>query len=117
MSLESILLERRAEYCEALARALEKIITQLADMPEVQRVILFGSYAAGQRDLFTDLDLLVVMSSQQDFISRTAQLYQQMRVGVDIDLLVYTPEEFERQRQHGAGKLSPGVVDNFLGSC
>jgi predicted nucleotidyltransferase len=25
-------------------------------MPEVQQVILFGSYAAGRRDLFTDLD-------------------------------------------------------------
>ena len=116
MSLGSIVSERRAEYCETLARALERIVAHLAEMPEVERVILFGSYAAGQRDLFTDLDLLAVMISQQDFVNRTAQLYQQMRVGVDIDLLVYTPEEFERQR-HGASKLSPGVVDNFLGSC
>ncbi len=101
MSLDLILAQRRAEYAEALDRALSKIVAHLANMPEVEQVILFGSYAAGRRDLFTDLDLLVVMSSEQDFVRRTAELYQQVAAGVDLDLLVYTPEEFERLRQHG----------------
>jgi predicted nucleotidyltransferase len=101
MSLDLILAQRRAEYAEALDRALSKIVAHLANMPEVEQVILFGSYAAGRRDLFTDLDLLVVMSSEQDFVRRTAELYQQVAAGVDLDLLVYTPEEFERLRQRG----------------
>jgi predicted nucleotidyltransferase len=101
MSLDLILAQRRAEYAEALDRALSKIVAHLANMPEVEQVILFGSYAAGRRDLFTDLDLLVVMSSEQDFVRRTAELYQQVAAGVDLDLLVYTPEEFERLRQYG----------------
>jgi len=101
MSLEMVLAQRRAEYAEALDRALDKIMAHLTNMPEVEQVILFGSYAAGRRDLFTDLDLLVVMSSEQDFVRRTAELYQQVAAGVDLDLLVYTPEEFERLRQRG----------------
>ncbi len=101
MSLESVLEQRRAEYSQALDEALNRIVDHLANMPEVERVILFGSYAAGRRDLFTDLDLLVVMASEQDFLSRTAALYGQLQAGVDMDLLVYTPEEFERQRQRG----------------
>jgi len=101
MSLDLILAQRRAEYAEALDQALSKIVAHLANMPEVEQVILFGSYAAGRRDLFTDLDLLVVMSSEQDFVRRTAELYQQVAAGVDLDLLVYTPEEFERLRRHG----------------
>jgi predicted nucleotidyltransferase len=101
MSLDLILAQRRAEYAEALDRALSKIVAHLANMPEVEQVILFGSYAAGRRDLFTDLDLLVVMSSEQDFVRRTAELYQQVAAGVDLDLLVYTPEEFERLRRRG----------------
>jgi predicted nucleotidyltransferase len=101
MGLDMVLTERRAEYAEALERALDEVVAHLARMPEVERVILFGSYAAGQRDLFTDLDLLVVMSSEQDFVHRTAELYRQMAAGVDLDLLVYTPEEFERLRQSG----------------
>jgi predicted nucleotidyltransferase len=101
MSLDLILAQRRAEYAEALDRALSKIVAHLANMPEVEQVILFGSYAAGRRDLFTDLDLLVVMSSEQDFVRRTAELYQQVAAGVDLDLLVYTPEEFQRLRRRG----------------
>jgi len=101
MSLEMVLTQRRAEYAEALEHALNRIVNRLTSTPEVERVILFGSYAAGRRDLFTDLDLLVVMSSEQDFVHRTAELYQQLAAGVDLDLLVYTPEEFERERHGG----------------
>jgi predicted nucleotidyltransferase len=64
-------------------------------------VILFGSYATGRRDLFTDLDLLVVMESGEDFVARTTSLYRALEPRVDLDLLVYTPEEFERLRQRG----------------
>lgn len=101
MNDETSLAERRAAYVQALAWALDEIVEQLASMPEVERVILFGSYAAGRRDLFTDLDLLVVMRSEKDFVQRTAELYQKIAAGVDMDLLVYTPEEFDQQRQHG----------------
>jgi predicted nucleotidyltransferase len=101
MNLEEVLTQRRTEYTATLELALEEVVAQLALLPEVERVILFGSYAAGQRDLFTDLDLLVVMSSEQDFVHRTAELYRQVRAGVDLDLLVYTPEEFEKLRHRG----------------
>jgi predicted nucleotidyltransferase len=101
MGLDMVLTERRAEYAEALERALDEVVVRLSNMPEVERVILFGSYAAGRHDLFADLDLLVVMSSEQDFVHRTAELYRQVAVGVDLDLLVYTPEEFERLRRSG----------------
>jgi predicted nucleotidyltransferase len=101
MSVETNLAQRRSEHGEALAHALSRVVSQLAAMPQVEQVILFGSYAAGRRDLFTDLDLLVVMASDQDFVQRTAGLYRQLDVDVDLDMLVYTPDEFERQRQRG----------------
>jgi predicted nucleotidyltransferase len=101
MGVETDLARRRAEYSEALDHALNTVVSRLAAMPQVERVILFGSYAAGRRDLFTDLDLLVVMASEQDFVQRTAELYRQLGVDVDLDLLVYTPEEFARQRRRG----------------
>jgi predicted nucleotidyltransferase len=93
--------EKRKQYRQALGQALEHIVARLSSMPEVEKVILFGSYAAGRRDLFTDLDVLVVMHSDKDFVTRTAELYPQLGAGVDMDLLVYTPEEFERMRQRG----------------
>jgi predicted nucleotidyltransferase len=95
----SSLAKIRHEYCLALDRSLKTVLQRLKGMPEVERVILFGSYANGRRDLFTDLDLLIVMASDQDFITRTADLYRMLNVRVDLDLLVYTPEELERQKE------------------
>jgi predicted nucleotidyltransferase len=86
----------RQRYAQALERDLANLVVQLSQMPAVHRVILFGSYAAGRRDLFTDLDILVVMDSQLDFVARNADLARRLRVGVALDLLVYTPQELER---------------------
>jgi predicted nucleotidyltransferase len=78
-----------------------QILDQLSKIPEVEQVILFGSYAQGRRDLFTDLDLLVVMHSDEDFITRTANLYQKINLQVDVDLLVYTPGELDCKKKSG----------------
>lgn len=98
MSLQASLAKKRSAYRRSLENAFHRILAQLKSMPEVEMVILFGSYAAGRQDLFTDLDLLVVMTSTKDFVTRTAELYQQIQAGVDLDLLAYTPEEFEQQK-------------------
>ncbi len=87
--------EQRQEHAASLTRNLEKLTAALSADLRVQRVILFGSYLAGRRDLFTDLDVIVVMDSEQDFITRTGKLYLQLDLDVALDLLVYTPEEFE----------------------
>lgn len=97
----SVLAQARNEYNQALEAALDKILDHLSSMPEVEKVILFGSYATGRRDLFTDLDLLIVMDTEQDFINRTIELYRQIQTDVDLDLLVFTPEEFERRQERG----------------
>lgn len=89
---------QREAYRQALAETLEGIVAALARRPEVQQVILFGSYAEGRADLLTDLDLLIVIESPHDFVTRTAELYRDLESSVDLDLLVYTPEELERNR-------------------
>ncbi len=68
-------------------------------MPEVHQAILFGSYAQGRRDLGTDIDLILVMESGLGFVERNARLRQQFLLGVDLDLVAYTPQEFERVRE------------------
>ncbi|MFZ0429905.1 MAG: nucleotidyltransferase domain-containing protein, partial [Acidobacteriota bacterium] len=65
---------RRSEHIRRLAESYERALKKLMSLPEVERVILFGSYAAGRRDLFTDLDLLVVMCSDQEFVERAGWL-------------------------------------------
>jgi predicted nucleotidyltransferase len=91
----STLSTERERYVRALEHDLNNLVRQLSNVPEVQKVVLFGSYAAGRRDLFTDLDILVVMHSPLDFVTRNAELARSLRVGVALDLLVYTPQEIE----------------------
>lgn len=39
------------------------------------------------------------MNSEQDFIHRTAELYARIQTDVDLDLLVYTPDEFLKNQE------------------
>ena len=82
-------------------------------------VVLFGSYAKGRRDLLTDLDVLVVMHSDKPFVDRIAELYRELHVPVDMDLVCYTPGEFEDMRDSPFVKraLSEGVVLYAKGSA
>jgi len=51
--------------------------------------------------LFTALDLVVVITSDSGFIERSVELHRRLEAGVDMDFLVYTPEEFERMAESG----------------
>jgi predicted nucleotidyltransferase len=93
--------EEREKYITDLDFTLRHVTNTLRANPKVQRLILYGSYASGRRDLFTDLDILVVMDSKQDFITRSAALRQSLHSGVDMDLMVYTPQEFEIMQEKG----------------
>jgi len=89
------LAEMRSAHAAALDRALETAIDNLAELPEVEKVIVFGSYQRGRRDLLTDLDLLVIMRSSESFLPRTERLYRLLggKMRVDFDLVAYSPEE------------------------
>jgi predicted nucleotidyltransferase len=91
--------QKRKDYRINLEKSLERIIIQVREIPEISKVISFGSYASGRRDLFTDLDLIVIMETDKDFIRRTADLYRILKRNVDLDLLVYTPEEFNKMKE------------------
>ena len=105
--MQDIYLEKkRKDHRANLSSSLSNIVNHLSSIPEVKRVVLFGSYVAGRRDLFTDLDLLVIMESDLDFVQRTAELYRQLSFSVDLDMLVYTPEEFGRMKHKGFMRLA-----------
>ncbi len=76
----------------------EDIVASLVALNPL-RVIVFGSWARGQADEYSDLDLVVVMETDKRFIRRLDDWDFPLRMGVDA--LVYTPEEFEAMRRRG----------------
>ncbi|HKB24343.1 MAG TPA: nucleotidyltransferase domain-containing protein [Methylomirabilota bacterium] len=86
---------QRAAYVQRLETALPRVVEALATIPGVQRVSVFGSYARGRRDLFTDLDLLVVWETERPALDRLQFLYSRLDVPVDVDIVCYTPAELQ----------------------
>jgi predicted nucleotidyltransferase len=97
--LDAAVSERRAAYARLLDTSLRRVVDVLSKIDAVQRVSVFGSYARRRRDLFTDLDILVVIDTPESFLERQRRLYGLLTVPVDMDLLSYTPEEFRRLKQ------------------
>jgi len=90
--------ELRGRHAALLDAELPRIVDDLKRLG-AQLVVLFGSYARGRRDLFTDLDLLVVLESEEPFVKRLGHLYAILSPKVATDILVYTPAEFEQIKQ------------------
>lgn len=89
---------RRREYRKLLDYSAGQIVTKLSDL-NVERISLFGSYARGRSDLFTDLDVLVIMDSDKPFTERITEIYGMLALPVDADILCYTPREFRRMKE------------------
>ncbi len=90
--------ERRAKRQALLERELERIVRVLRQVG-AQRIVLFGSAARDDISAWSDLDLIVVLQSDLPFIKRLGVLYERIQPRVGLDLLAYTPEEFDLIRE------------------
>ncbi len=65
-----------------------------------ERVILFGSAARGDADEHSDLDVVIIKQTPLRFVQRGVEAVKHIRAAIaPIDLLVYTPEEFQRMKE------------------
>lgn len=73
---------------------------------------IFGSYARGTARAGSDIDLIVVAPTDRPFVERFRDYLPAIaNVGIAVDLLVYTPEEFGRMREEGRPFLVDALVD------
>jgi len=62
--------------------------------------MVFGSYARGDADEGSDLDLLVVEKEVTDKASEYLKLHRAIgAIGVGVDVLICSQQEFERRSQ------------------
>jgi predicted nucleotidyltransferase len=80
---------------------LAEIVERLQPMRPV-RILLFGSAARGEVDRLSDLDVIVVAESVAPrFLDRIADAYDLIDPRYALDILVYTPAEYEAMRAAG----------------
>lgn len=88
------------ERRDRLGEELERIRRILAGDPRVLHLTVFGSLAAGEVHEWSDLDLAVVVESEQPFVDRALELRKRLSPSVGLDLLVYTPQEWRELSTH-----------------
>lgn len=85
-------------------KALESLVkTWVEDYPEIEKIILFGSYIRGDYFPGSDVDVLIIMTeSKKRFLERIPAFYPSS-FPCDIDIFPYTREEIDRLMQDSHG--------------
>ena len=78
---------------------INDIVNKIAINFNPDKIILFGSYAAGNPSNDSDLDLLIIKDTDQPQHQRSYEIHKSL-IGtmVPIDILVYTMKEFEQEK-------------------
>jgi hypothetical protein len=92
-----------------IADRLLPYLQVLVEQFSPKQVLLFGSYAYGQPDRDSDVDLLIVKDLEQSPVREAISVRKAWRpvraaVGpLPFDLVIASPEEHERRMAHSAG--------------
>jgi len=77
---------------ELIREIKDRIVTTV----HPDKIIIFGSYAYGTPTKDSDLDLLVIMPSNEPMHRRVTRIRKLVRdINIPKDIIVYTPEEVE----------------------
>jgi predicted nucleotidyltransferase len=79
-----------------LQAELDRYLRLLGEHVQPEKVILFGSLAQGEIRAWSDIDLIIVTPTTSRFLDRSKEMLQLLQPRVGLDVLVYTPQEFER---------------------
>jgi len=82
---------------DGLVRQLQRFRRKIEARYKIETMILFGSRARGKTHRSSDVDLILVSPRfrRKNIAERASQLYLEWDVGLPVDLLCYTPEEFD----------------------
>lgn len=80
-----------------------RAITPVLEQGGALKAILFGSYARGDADEFSDLDLIIVAESQRPFVERFKDFMGLWHVSpvMPLNVFVYTAAELEDMEARG----------------
>ncbi len=67
-----------------------------------ERIFLFGSWARGEEDELSDIDLVVIKQTSTPFLERLREVSTLLPAEIGgVDILVYTPDEFAAMQREG----------------
>ncbi len=100
------ILESRRPQISLLDFDKDTLISFLKEKLHNKKILtayLFGSLASDTHTLWSDIDIIIVKKTDIPFIERPREFLDLFDLGIPIDILVYTPEEFEKLEQTQEG--------------
>ncbi len=89
---------------------INEVVTKIASQFNPEKIILFGSYAAGNPTPDSDLDLLIIQETDLPRHKRSFNIEKAL-IGsmIPMDILVYTKPEFENENNNKYSFLSSAM--------
>jgi len=88
-----------------LERYLDAMTSMLAQALSPHRIVLFGSFARGDQNRASDVDLVIVADTTLSFCDRIGWALQAVEgvvPAMPVEPLVYTPDEWRRMEGEGS---------------
>lgn len=82
-----------------LEHELESVMKALKKDKAIKLILLFGSFARDNICAESDIDLIIVKETKKRFLDRLDEIYSALVPNVGLDILVYTPGEFESLKE------------------
>ena len=96
MSDENVNWRYSAERKKLLHQEMNRCLRLLTERGSPEKVILFGTLAKGSVHEWSDIDLVVVERTHLPFFQRIKKVRKLLQPKVGMDIMVYTPEEFDQ---------------------
>ncbi|MGA8848874.1 MAG: nucleotidyltransferase domain-containing protein [Dehalococcoidia bacterium] len=109
MSKLKEILQRKKEREEKLKSSLDSVTRQLSDLGAL-KIILFGSLAEEDVDVFSDLDLLVIMPPEKSGKEWMRLAYENVDRGIASDIIIYNQKEL--QENLARSSFLRGILDS-----
>ncbi len=78
-------------------KKLQHVINIIAKNYHPEKIILFGSYARGENNYDSDIDLLIIKESKLPRYKRVLEIRKYLRgLKIPLDIIVYTKAEIEK---------------------
>ena len=80
---------------------IEAFSEQIVAKFQPEKIILFGSYAYGQPNEDSDVDLLVILPFEEMPVQKAISIRQQMNYPFSLDLMARTPTQIQQRLEMG----------------
>jgi predicted nucleotidyltransferase len=91
---------------------LKKVVQAIVDNYQPEKIILFGSAVDGHIHEDSDADIVVIKDTGINFYDRISDVKSVIPHKIPIDVLVYTPQEFDKMKNDKYGYF---IKDEVIG--